>query len=82
MDVILPDMSCPQSCKIDVGDGNFQLFLSQILFGTDVSSTLFSKISEYFFEGLGILYKFAKNSPMAAAMGLLMFIRGNPSNGT
>lgn len=33
VDVILPDMSYPQSCKIDVGDGNFQLFLSQILVG-------------------------------------------------
>ena len=33
VDGIMPDMSYPQSCKIDVGDGNFQLFLSQILFG-------------------------------------------------
>lgn len=33
VDVNLPDMSYPQSCKINVGDGNSQLFLSQILIG-------------------------------------------------
>ena len=30
-EVRLPDMSCPESCKTDAGDGDSQLFLSQIL---------------------------------------------------
>ena len=31
VDVILPDMSYPESCKIDCGDGRSELFLSQVL---------------------------------------------------
>ncbi len=30
-DFVLPDMSYPESCKLDCGDGSSQLFLSQVL---------------------------------------------------